>query len=178
MTAALALLARVPPVVWLLLGLGAYGVYEHHRAASVTTTFTEAKAEAAAERKVAASAAAAETTRRVVAQKASVHRATQETARAAGHAASAADTGRRLRDTAVAVAASPAASDPAADAQCAPVRATAGVLADVLGLAERRAEVLAREADTARIAGADCERQYDSLTFAPIQPISPMKAMP
>lgn len=50
---------------------------------------------------------------------------------------------------------SPAAGDPI------------GVLADVLGRADRRAGILAEYADAARTAGRACERAYDSLTIAP-----------
>lgn len=39
-----------------------------------------------------------------------------------------------------------------------------GVLADVLGRADRRAGVLAEYADRARVAGQACERAYDALT--------------
>ena len=39
-----------------------------------------------------------------------------------------------------------------------------GVLADVLGRADRRAGILASYADAARAAGLKCERDYDALT--------------
>lgn len=39
-----------------------------------------------------------------------------------------------------------------------------GVLADVLGRADKRAGILAAYADAARTAGAQCERNYDALT--------------
>jgi hypothetical protein len=39
-----------------------------------------------------------------------------------------------------------------------------GVLADVLGRADRRAGILAEYADSARIAGVACERAYDALS--------------
>jgi hypothetical protein len=42
-----------------------------------------------------------------------------------------------------------------------------GVLADVLSRADERAGVLAAHADAARIAGAQCERDYDALRPAP-----------
>lgn len=42
-----------------------------------------------------------------------------------------------------------------------------GVLADVLGRADRRAGVLASVADAARAAGLKCERDYDALTAPP-----------
>lgn len=42
-----------------------------------------------------------------------------------------------------------------------------GVLADVLGRADRRAGVLASYADAARAAGLKCERDYDAVTAKP-----------
>jgi hypothetical protein len=42
-----------------------------------------------------------------------------------------------------------------------------GVLADVLGRADRRAGILAAYADAAHAAGLKCERDYDALTVAP-----------
>lgn len=48
--------------------------------------------------------------------------------------------------------------------QCATAGDAIGVLADVLGRADKRAGVLAAYADTARAAGLKCERDYDALT--------------
>lgn len=42
-----------------------------------------------------------------------------------------------------------------------------GVLADVLGRADRRAGLLAAYADAAHVAGLKCERDYDALTVKP-----------
>lgn len=56
--------------------------------------------------------------------------------------------------------------DTAAVAECAPAGDAIGVLADVLGRADRRAGVLADYADAARAAGLKCERDYDALTGA------------
>lgn len=53
---------------------------------------------------------------------------------------------------------SPAVADRAAAADA------IGVLADVLGRADRRAGLLASYADAARAAGLKCERDYDALT--------------
>lgn len=57
--------------------------------------------------------------------------------------------------------------DPAAESQCAPARAAAGVLADLFRQADERAGILAEHADRARIAGLQCEADYDSLTLKP-----------
>lgn len=42
-----------------------------------------------------------------------------------------------------------------------------GLLADVLGRADRRAGLLAAYADAARVAGLKCERDYDALSVKP-----------
>lgn len=47
-----------------------------------------------------------------------------------------------------------------------PAEASCGVLADVLKLADERAGILAEYADRARIAGQQCERDYDAITGA------------
>lgn len=52
-------------------------------------------------------------------------------------------------------------------AECAAAGDAIGVLADVLGRADRRAGVLAAYADAARTAGLKCERDYDSLKPPP-----------
>ncbi len=68
--------------------------------------------------------------------------------------------GRDLRlRLAAAIAAGRSASAPGG----APAGDPIGVLADVLDRADARAEVLAEYADRARVAGAACERAYDSL---------------
>ena len=67
-------------------------------------------------------------------------------------AAAAAERARQACQGPQAGAGGPAAEDPA------------GVLADVLGRLDARAGILAKAADDSRIAGAACERSYDSLT--------------
>lgn len=54
--------------------------------------------------------------------------------------------------------------DPAASAGSAPAGPGPGVLPDVLGELAARADRLAEQADSARIAGQLCERAYDALT--------------
>lgn len=54
--------------------------------------------------------------------------------------------------------------DPAAASSCAPADDRASVLADLLGRAAERADQLAEQADSARIAGQLCVSAYDSLT--------------
>lgn len=54
--------------------------------------------------------------------------------------------------------------DPASACSCASAEARAGVLADLLGRAAERAERLAGEADSARIAGQLCVSAYEALT--------------
>lgn len=55
-----------------------------------------------------------------------------------------------------------------AGSQCAAAGDAIGVLTDVLDRADRRASLLARYADAARIAGLKCERDYDALTGAAV----------
>jgi hypothetical protein len=57
--------------------------------------------------------------------------------------------------------------------QCAAGGDAIGVLADVLGRADRRAGQLAEVADTARSRGLKCERDYDALTEPPHGPVAP-----
>lgn len=82
-------------------------------------------------------------------------------------AAAARDAVRSLRQQAADFAArrvpgdsAPAASGPPANDD------RAGVLADLLGRAAERAERLAEQADTARIAGQACERSYEAVRQA------------
>jgi hypothetical protein len=58
-------------------------------------------------------------------------------------------------------------SDPASSAGSAPAGAGPGVLPDVLGELAARADRLAEQADSARIAGQLCERAYDALRPTP-----------
>lgn len=54
--------------------------------------------------------------------------------------------------------------DPSPGPGSPPAGDSIGVLADVLGRADRRAGILAEHADSARTAGHACERAYDALT--------------
>lgn len=74
---------------------------------------------------------------------------------------------QRLLDDARAAAARAAGPDPAAEPTCAPARAALAVCTDVLGRADEAAGELAAALDQSRIAGAACERSYDSLTEPP-----------
>jgi hypothetical protein len=69
-----------------------------------------------------------------------------------------ADTARQWRD---------ALDHPATGRECAAAGDAIGVLADVLGRADRRAGVLAAYADAAHAAGLKCEADYDALTVPP-----------
>ncbi len=74
--------------------------------------------------------------------------------------------GDRLQQRVAALVASArgAAAHPGAEPAVAPAGDPIGVLADVLGRADKRAGILAEYADAARVAGASCERDYDALT--------------
>lgn len=117
---------------------------------------------AAAELQAATDAARAEETRRHLRLQENLDvelRARQAAQRDAAAAHAAAD---GLRSAAAGFACVP--SSPASAAGSAPAGPGPGVLPDVLGELAARAERLAGEADSARIAGAVCERAYDALT--------------
>lgn len=74
---------------------------------------------------------------------------------------------QRLRDAADARARSDRARQAASSQGISPpAEASCGVLADVLKLIDERAGILAEYADRARIAGQQCERDYDAITGA------------
>lgn len=108
--------------------------------------------------------AAKETQRRLDRQEES-NRATQTALRAAEAGRRRADDAAgKLRDTYAAIA--QRGCNPAPDAGGAPAGDPIGVLADVLGRADRRAGILAAYADAAHAAGAACEREHDALSPA------------
>ena len=110
---------------------------------------------------------AAKSAQIVATQQGVIHDA-QLQASAAGAAASAAARERdafRVRLNAY-LSASRGAQPAAAASGSAPAADPLGVLADVLGRADDRAQVLAAYADQSRIAGLACERSYDALTAA------------
>lgn len=109
--------------------------------------------------------AAKETQRRLDAQEVNQRAHDQELAAAQRDAAGARLAADRLRSQLSAFVA--ASRDPAAGVNGAPTADPIGVLADVLGRADKRAGVLAAYADAARAAGLQCERNYDSLKAKP-----------
>ena len=62
------------------------------------------------------------------------------------------------------------AADPAAGQQCEAAGGAAGVLAHVLKQLDERAGILAEYADRARLAGQQCERDYQALTLKATTP--------
>jgi len=116
-----------------------------------------------------ATANAQETQRRLAAQKEIQDAHDKDLARARADAAGAAVAAGRLRSQ-IAVytaAARRAAGNPAAAGDSTPAGDPIGVLADVLGRADKRAGILATYADAARAAGLQCERSYETLSPAP-----------
>jgi hypothetical protein len=103
--------------------------------------------------------------RRLAAQMEIVDEANKE-AKSARMAARDADAAaeRLRRRVADLVAARPAAGDSRSSCGGTSAGDPIGMLADVLGRADRRAGVLAEYADSARIAGQACERAYDALS--------------
>jgi len=140
-----------------------------HLAAQHYETKLAAEHEAQAAAVAAAAASAAEeTNRRVSAQQEIAHEAQQQAQHAAADAADAARARDALRvqlDAFVRAHRGPA--DPTAAAGSAPAGDPIGVLADVLSRADERAGVLADLADRRGVAGAACERAYDSLMPPP-----------
>ena len=92
--------------------------------------------------------------------------ARQELDRARADAVAAADAGSRLRSQIAAITAGcrAAASHPQAASGGPPADAAADLLADVQRRLGEATERIAAYADTARAAGAACERSYDALT--------------
>ncbi|MBU9549947.1 DUF2514 domain-containing protein [Burkholderia multivorans] len=150
------------PRVWLAfiaaLAITAGGCYFKGHADGVRAT-TAAAQKAQAE---AVAAARAEEQRRTAAQQENANHAAKERDQAradAAAAASAADGLRKQVATLIERARHPAATTGSAAAGDA-----LDLLADVLGRADERAGELAEYADRARIAGQQCEADYDSLT--------------
>ena len=145
--------------------LGAFAWFVHsEREIGAQQVRSEVTAATAAQRAV----DDAETQRRVAEQQGIAHDA-QLQAGAASAAAARAAAERdafRVRLSAF-VAANRGPANPPAAAGSAPAADPLGVLADVLGRADDRAQSLAAYADQARIAGLACERAYDSLTGRP-----------
>ncbi|MCO1435458.1 DUF2514 domain-containing protein [Burkholderia multivorans] len=150
------------PRVWLAfivaLSITAAGCYFKGHADGVRTTAAAAqKAQAEA-----VAAARAEEQRRTAAQQENANHAAKERDQAradAAAAASAADGLRKQVATLIERARHPAATTGSAAAGDA-----LDLLADVLGRVDERAGELAEYADRARIAGQQCERDYDALT--------------
>lgn len=153
-------------IAWLLLaaGLFAAGAWfvHHQRAFGVQQGRAEIQAKWDESALQQAQANASETQRRLAAQQETQRAHDQELAVAQRDAAAARTASERLsRQLAAFVAASRAHPTPPSDSP--PAGDPIGVLADVLGRADHRAGILAAYADSARIAGLQCERSYQAL---------------
>ncbi len=150
------------PRVWLAfivsLAITAGGCYFKGHADGVRTAAVAAqKAQLAA-----VDAARAEEERRTAAQQENADHAAKERDQARADAAAAASAADSLRkQVAVLV---ERARHPAVAAGSSAAGDALDLLADVLGRADQRAGELAEYADRARIAGQQCERNYDALT--------------
>lgn len=109
----------------------------------------------------------AESTRRIKAQSEVAHDAQLQADAARADAAGARDERDAFRVRLAAFLAKARDPHSAAAAAGAPDGDPIGVLAQVLGEADRFAEDVAAEADSNRIAGLACERSYDALTPQP-----------
>lgn len=123
---------------------------------------TEVRAEWTAEKLAQAEADAKEGKRRVERQEDSQRERNAKTQAAVAAASRADGVSRELRKQLAALQQRGANPTPSADS--APAGDPIGVLADVLRRADGRAGILAAYADSARIAGQQCERDYDALT--------------
>ncbi|HDR8930423.1 TPA: DUF2514 family protein [Burkholderia vietnamiensis] len=122
---------------------------------------SDIRAEAARAQTEAVEAARTEEQRRTAAQQEIAENAAKERDQASADAAAAASAADGLRKQ-VAVLVEHA-RHPATTAGSAPAGDPLDLLADVLGRADQRAGELAEYADRARIAGQQCERDYDAL---------------
>lgn len=115
---------------------------------------------------------ARETLRRLQQQKENEDAATRDRHRAAADAARARDAAGQLREhvaalESVATAAVTDCRDTAAAREREAAASAARMLAELQRRADERAGILAEYADRARIAGQQCERDYDALTLRP-----------
>jgi hypothetical protein len=171
---ALGVLRAVPWQAWA--AAGAIGAAWWWHAGAVQAARAEGRAQGAAEwakangeaaRAAAAAAAAHRATeqRREAAARKGIDDATLAVDRARADADRAGRAAAGLRDAARAAAArcGGAARHPTPAASGAPAASAGDLLADVLGLVEQAGRDMAAEADRRGIAGAACERLYDSL---------------
>lgn len=160
----------IPLKDWLYIGaivalLAGFGLFVHHER-QIGAQKVEAAVHAAASE--ATASAATETTRRIVAIQGVVHDTQESAARVAADAASASVARDALRvqlDAVVRGRRVP--GNPASAVSGPPVDGSdpIGVLADVLGRADARADIVERLADERRIRAAACEASFDSLTL-------------
>lgn len=155
----LALLRLVPPVVWLILALLAWGGWQRHRVATVAAQFQAAKDKAAAERQHQLEQSIHKAQAVQAAQDEAIRHANDSTTASNTAAAAAADAARRLRDQLAAERSRARAADPAAAAS-----SPADRTADVLAACVDRYRDVAAAADRAVIAGQACERAYGALS--------------
>lgn len=163
MTAALLLLRRVPPWLWVLLAVLAWGGWQRHQAKRIERQHTQAVAQAAAERETKLQADAAETARRLDAQKGIADDARKQAKTLDTDAERARAAEQRLRAQIAALTANSGTSDPAATDGGQAAGQTVTVLADMLSRCGRRVRELAEYADAARTSGEACEKSYESL---------------
>ncbi|WP_205191608.1 DUF2514 family protein [Burkholderia sp. LMG 13014] len=151
----------IPYLLPALLGAAAGAGVEHLMS---TREIADIRADAATAQTKAVEAARTEEHRRSAAQQEIAENASKDRDQARADAAAAASAADGLRkQVAVYV---ERARNPAAPAGSTPAGDPIGMLADVLGRADQRAGELAEYADRARIAGQQCERDYDTLTAA------------
>ena len=158
----LSALRSVPIWMWALIAALAWGGWQRHEAQQAAATLASQQATAAVQREAALQASIAETSRRLAAQERVTEDAQRSTVKARAAAAGAAGAAQRLRQQLAALRADAGAEHPAAAASSSTDR-----LADLLGHCADRYREVAAAADRAIIAGAACERSYDTLRPQP-----------
>lgn len=166
----------VAGLLGIMIGGGGAYTWENRALQAEKAEHAQDKEHAAEAQTQAVNAARAEEQRRTAAQSEIANDAnTQRTAALADAFAARAAAGSLRDQVASLVRSAKAARHSTAAAGSAPTGDALDLLADVLGRADERAGELAKIADDSRIAGQQCERDYDALT-SPAPP--PSEAMP
>lgn len=152
------LLAKVPLVVWLVLALLIWGLYNQHERRMATATLVTQQAAAAAATASKVAADKAETARIADTQKEAINELLAHQATDAAAIARSADAARRLQRQLAADAARRRTNDPASIGT-----GQADRLTVVFGQCVERYRAVAASAASAVLAGQLCERSYDAV---------------
>ncbi len=159
----LSMLGGVRWYVWALAVIVPWGLWQRHSARAVTAEFETAKTVAAAERAASDAEAKAERARREAEKKGAIDEARRKSAAAAAALVVERAAAERLRDRLGALEARACGRDPGAPAGSASAVEAGDLLAYVRGRVEEARRRTVEYADGAAVAGATCERIFDSL---------------